>query len=73
MATKDYSPKRTGNEASHAGKRQAFKAAKEERAPLATYINDAFAKRGEYAEGDTKYWNKLEDLDGEFKPKKFKK
>jgi len=73
MATKDYSPKRIGNESSHAGKREAFKAAKAERAPLATHIHDAFAKRGDYAEGDTTYWNKIEDLDGEIKPKKFRK
>lgn len=35
---------RTGNEPSSA-KRSAFKAAKEERAPLATMIEDAYAKR----------------------------
>jgi hypothetical protein len=36
---------RTGNPGAHEGKRGAFKAAKEERAPLATVIEEAYAKR----------------------------
>ena len=41
--TKNYSPKRTGNEESHAGKRAAFKEAKAERSGLADSINRVLA------------------------------
>lgn len=36
---------RTGNTGAHEGKRGAFKSAKEERAPLAKVIENAYAKR----------------------------
>ena len=67
MATKNYEPKRTGNEESHAGKRAAFKEAKKERSGLAGEINAAFAQAGKYKEEETSYWNKIPDLDGEIK------
>jgi hypothetical protein len=38
---------REGNAGAHASKRGAFKAAKEERAPLADFVARAFAGRGE--------------------------
>ena len=38
---------RTGNEGAHTAKRGNFKAAKEERAPLADFVERAFARRGE--------------------------
>jgi hypothetical protein len=37
---------RTGNSSAHAGKRAAFVEGKQERAPLATYIEDAYSVRG---------------------------
>jgi hypothetical protein len=45
---------RTGNESAHKGKRAAFKAAKEERAPLAKAIEDAYSARKirDYSEHD---------------------
>jgi len=38
---------RTGNAGAHAGKRGNFKTAKEARAPLADFVERAFAHRGE--------------------------
>ena len=59
---------RTGNASAHAGKRAAFGAAKEERAPLATMIERAFGAR---AQDD--YVNpKLESISANTKAK-FKK
>lgn len=37
---------RVGNEGAHSAKRGAFKAQKEERAPLADFVERAFANRG---------------------------
>jgi hypothetical protein len=71
MATKDYSPKRTGNEASHAGKREAFKSAKAERAPLANHILNVFEKRKVPDNDDAGSF--YEGAEPDVKPKKFKK
>ena len=54
-------------------KRKAFKAAKAERAPLADHIHAAFDRIGQYEIDEDKYWNKVPDVDGEIKQKKFGK
>ena len=59
---------RTGNESAHAGKRSAFKAEKEERAPLADMIERAFGRRAQ----DDKVNSKLEPVASDSK-RKFKK
>jgi hypothetical protein len=62
---------RTGNEPA-SEKRSAFKAAKAERAPLATMIQDAYAKRQhEYAEHEYTNGGSIEDnVKASFKKRK---
>jgi hypothetical protein len=60
---------RTGNSGAHDGKRGAFKAAKAEREPLARSIMKAFGDRAQ----DDKVNSKLEGIDSDVKPKKFKR
>ena len=70
--TKNYAAKRIGNEESHPGKRAAFKEAKAERSNLADSIHNAFALIGDYEDNDANIWNKIPDVDGTIKAKKFK-
>lgn len=58
---------RTGNAGAHAGKRGAFKAAKEERAPIADTIQRAYGARAERDYVDSKE----EGIEPNVKPRKF--
>ncbi|CAB4127649.1 hypothetical protein UFOVP94_35 [uncultured Caudovirales phage] len=62
----------TGNASARKGKREEFKASKGERSNLADSINSAFAARTFNLDGP-KVNAKVESVEGDVKPKKFKR
>jgi hypothetical protein len=66
---KDYSPKRTGNEEAHVGKRAAFKEGKKERSGLADSINRVLSNMKVRDSEDSKLEGKAPNV----APRKFSK
>ena len=64
--------KRVGNVEARPGKREAFKESKQERSNLADSISSAFAARTFNLDGP-KVNSKVESVEGDVKPKKFKR